>query len=438
MDIVSYRGEGAGGGVSSALKAAFDNFGDSKSRWWFLQNNDLSYLNGDARVHPVFNLEHDLVQGHYRYCNEFIWPLMHDLPQFAVFKDADRNYYREFNRKISQIQLDAGIGGKDIFIHDYQFAILPALLKNSQMSIFWHIPWPKNVPHHFSEPISELVLGMLSCAKIGFHTNEYAQNFIQLVHDFCPEYRVNSDELVIKNRKTKKLTRLLVRPLGLDLKFWKAADAKQNLSIELPDTPIILSVDRADYTKGIMQRLEMIDYFFGARPDYVGKLAFVQICQQTRPGLKAFDDYWQNCRDYAYEIEERYAVSNWKPLYWHTNPISQQELSGLYKRAQVMLVNPVRDGLNLTAKEYVASLDSPHDQNHKSGLLMLSSGAGVYDEFGDQAVDVNPNSCKDAAEALNYSLKMPTINRNNRINLMKQRLKTNSLEKWWHDFELTG
>ena len=436
MDIVSYRGEGAGGGVSSALKAAVDNFADCKSRWWFLQNNDLAYLNGDERIHTIYSLENDLIQGHYRYCNEFIWPLMHDLPQYATYKDVDRNFYREFNRKIAQLQLDSGIGLENIFIHDYQFALLPALLKNSQMSIFWHIPWPKKVPHHYSEPIAELAQGMLACAKIGFHTTEYAQNFIQFVRDFFPQYRVNVDELVIKNRKTKKITRLLVRPLGLDLKFWKAADAEKNLSIELPDTPIILSVDRADYTKGIMQRLEMIDYFFGSKPEFLGKLAFVQICQQTRPGLKAFDDYWANCREYASSIEQRYASSNWKPLYWHTSPISQQELSGLYKRAQVMLVNPVRDGLNLTAKEYVASLDD--NQDSKPGLLMLSSGAGVYNELGDQAVDVNPNSYKDACEALNYSLKMPVSMRNNRIKLMKQRLKTNSLERWWHDFELTG
>jgi len=435
MDIVSYRGEGAGGGVSSALKCAVDNFADSKCRWWFLQNNDLAYLNGDARVHTVSSLENDLIQGHYRYCNEFIWPLMHDLPEFALYKDVDRNFYREFNRQIAKSQMDAGIGSGNIFIHDYQFAILPDLLNSSQMSLFWHIPWPKKVLHHFSEPIAELASGMLSCAKIGFHTAEYAQNFCQFVRDFFPGYKVNMDELVIKNRKTKQLTHLLVRPLGLDLKFWKAADATQNLSIELPDTPIILSVDRADYTKGIMQRLELIDHFFSSKPEYLGKLAFVQICQQTRPGLKAFDDYWANCRDYAAEIEERYGNANWKPLYWHTNAISQQELSGLYKRAQVMLVNPVRDGLNLTAKEYVASLDN---KNSTPGLLMLSSGAGVYNELGDQAIHVNPNSCKDAAEALNYSLKMPKLYRNNRINLMKQRLKTNSLEKWWHDFQLTG
>ncbi len=436
MDIVSYRGEGAGGGVSSALKAAVDNFADSQSRWWFLEENDLSCLQGKNKPQVVSCLENDLVQGHYRYCNEFIWPLMHDLPQFAVYHEGDRTLYKEFNRRISNSLQNAGCCNLDLFVHDYQFALLPGLLKASKMSLFWHIPWPRQVSHHFSEQITELCENMLECSKIGFHTSEYAVNFILFVLEFLPNFKVDLDNLIVKNRKNKKCTQILVRPLGLDLKFWKGAQSEQKLSIELPDTPFILSVDRADYTKGIMQRLETIDNFFRTMPEYLGKMAFVQVCQKTRPGLRAFDNYWDDCRDYADEILNRFSSPNWKPLYWHTKPVTQKELSCLYRKASIMLVNPVRDGLNLTAKEYVASLDANTDSG--AGVLMLSTGAGVFDELGGEAIAVNPKSSKDMVESLRYSLKLPGAKRQRRINSMKRQLQTNSLEKWWQDFQLTS
>jgi trehalose 6-phosphate synthase len=190
----------------------------------------------------------------------------------------------------------------------------------------------------------------------------------------------------------------------------------------------VLSVDRTDYTKGILQRICSIDRFFESNPAYVGEVAFLQICQPTRLGLAAFDKYWEECQVRAYQVNARWATNDWRPLVWIDQPVAPPALSWLYKKAAALLVTPLRDGLNLTAKEFVACGDKD------PGALLLSPGAGVWHELGEHALSVKPLLSDQISSQLSLALSMSREERMERSRRMKECLERNTLEDWWHKF----
>lgn len=460
MNIISYRGPGMAGGVSTALARIWTDKADANSSWWHLCESDLTVeLPAGPRKLATFNKE--LLHAHYTHCNEFLWPIMHDLPQYATYNPENRMAYDRFNEAISKTVLGAEIrhGRDSYFVQDYQFAVLPQLLKQGghKSAIFWHIPWPKNVRQDFVEPISAIAAGMLSCEAIGFHTEEYARNFLAFVSQHLFQYHCDEDTLEIrpmasaaaagfipsrdliearKGRVTAlrrpRPTKLVVAPLGLDMGHWSTLAGQQDNTVLHPAMmkgPFVLSVDRADYTKGVTHRLKAIDYFFTEFPQWREKIAFAQICGKTRGGIAAFDDYWHECQELAGNLKEKHATNGWQPLHWIETSFSAAQLALLYRSANVMLVNPVRDGLNLTAKEYVACQD-----RRNSGVLVLSSGAGAASELGQFALTIDPENPAHIAESVHAGLTMHEREKSLRTDLMLQRLNSNPLEKWWHNF----
>lgn len=253
MDIVSYRGPGAAGGVSSGLETAWRGQHTTDVSWWFLGDDALKFLTPiSTQAQFVTQLSDPNVKGHYAYCNEFIWPLMHDLPQYASYDSDNRRHYKRFNHIFAQYINFERASRKRFFVQDYQLAMLPRLLgmQGGRSNIFWHIPWPKDVKQEFVEPISEIARGMLSAESIGFHTDEYAQNFMAFVQQHLPEFRINPADQLIYRTQTLALapdsdlavgaenapyilrpliqsvapisntTKLVVQPLGIDTERW--------------------------------------------------------------------------------------------------------------------------------------------------------------------------------------------------------------------------
>lgn len=467
MDVVSYRGPGAAGGVSSGLGAVWRKESENNSRWWHLNNGILEVLSRSSeQAKYIAMLPDSLVDGHYRFCNEFLWPIMHDLPQFATFSEQYFQHYKSFNRVISE-QIDVETTARqDYFIQDYQLAIAPRWLNlyGHKSVIFWHIPWPKNVPAQFTGALQEIVKGMLGASAIGFHTEEYANNFRAFVNQHLPSYRTNSNSFIIenidertarglrthsstyhtsyvlrhdtslRNDNSTSTTRLVVHPLGIDSQFWYELREKCS-SVDLPDQvgalsdkPVILSVDRVDYTKSVHDRLLIIDKFFQKHPEWIGKITFAQVCARSRKDLSAFDQYWQTCRALIAAVNNTWSQDGWQPVEWIQDPLNCQQLAYLYSHSQTMLVNPVRDGLNLTAKEYVAC------QGNQPGVLLLSPGAGAWHELGSYALPASPVNHEATVESLARGLNMPLKERQLRTLAMKTILASNQLADWWTEF----
>ena len=467
MDLISYRGPGVAGGVSSGLSSAWRDGNDSKTRWWHVNQNTLQVLSPkDKQAKFIFLLPETLVNGHYRFCNEFIWPVMHDLPEFATYHAEQENSFQVFNRLMAEYIDFESDAHQEFFIQDYQLSTLPSLMAmfGHATSVFWHIPWPKNLLPEHVKPIREIARGLLSCSAIGFHTQEYADNFAAFVAEHLPDYQITANNRVIEQvvpstmhrreilgmrrrgafvmrpelipqAQYKSRTKVLVKALGIDPKHWRDVSTKLAEEIglepslhELAQTKFVLSVDRADYTKSVLDRLLIIDRFFEQHPEWIGRVTFAQVCGKTRPGLEAFDKYWASCRAVWAAINNRWRVDGWEPITWIEKSLTSQQLAYLYSRATAMLVNSVRDGLNLTAKEYVAC------QGDNPGVLLLSPGTGAWHELSDGALSACPLDRETTVASIHSAVNMPLEERKYRHSLIQSRLEDNTLNDWWQYF----
>jgi trehalose 6-phosphate synthase len=465
LDVISYRGPGNAGGVSSGLESIWrqqQNF--SSSTWWFLGKRFLEKLSAEYKnSNFVTMLPEHVVKGHYRYCNEFLWPVLHDLPEHAIYNPDDQDLYRQFNLIFANYIGYEFQSGKHYFVQDYQLALLPRFVSivGARSLVFWHIPWPANVLPDFVQPLVEIARGLLRADSLGFHTSEYAHNFIRFVWQYLPDYTANSNSMYIhalnltsdseiakhfeennymttRNIRSKSNvlttlhgTQIIIHPLGIDTNAWEifAATKDSNIANKLEQftkLPFILSVDRTDYTKSVYERLQMVDQFFEKNPNYREQLKFIQVCGKTRPGLTAFDNYWSKSRALYEQITARWQTANWQPIVWLDEPLSAAELSFLYQEAMAMLVNPVRDGLNLTAKEFVAC-----QKDDRPGVLLLSEGAGAWHELGAYALSASPNDQEKTIKHILQAVNMPFNERKLRMELMKEKLHANNISDWW-------
>ena len=463
MHIVSYRGPGMAGGVSAALARAWDTNLGSGALWWHLHEHELNVASGpDTPADNVAHVPAEVIEGHYRFCNEFLWPVMHDLPEYARFVPQDYYYYQTFNHTLGWCILRAHADEQhaDFFVQDYQMALLPQFMRANagfRSVVFWHIPWPKHVREDHVPYITAIARGLLSAHAVGFHTQEYAENFLRFVNENCAEYACDNDGLVAYQKDTlqgafatgsegmsrirvgkqsvesyRHATKLIVAPLGIDYEHWSTLAARQDNTVWHPAlvrTPFVLSVDRADYTKGVSNRIRAIDSFLEQHPEWIGRIVFAQVCGKTRAGLSPFENYWNESRCLYNELTARWATDAWQPLLWIEKSFSSAELALAYRTAAAMLVNPVRDGLNLTAKEYVAC------QGSRPGVLVLSEGAGAWQELGSHCVEVCPADATQMGDAIHRSLTMDSHERAWRMAILKELVRGNTLSNWWHTFD---
>jgi trehalose 6-phosphate synthase len=339
-------------------------------------------------------------------------------------------------------------------------------MEGGRVSVFWHIPWPKAIPDEHRDTMREIVRGMLNSRTIGFHTQEYATNFMASVRDLLPELRVDSENFRVgvgqqnyqqnieqvfglssfiarplkfsSPRMNATGTQVVVAPLGIDHEQWSkmaSGDVDDRVSALLSSISgqqLILSVDRADYTKAVLDRMLIVDRFLTEHPSWQKRIAFVQICGRSRAGLHAFDRYWDQCHQVASAVNEKWRTAEWQPINWIEDPLPAKSLSVLYKNANTMLVNPVRDGLNLTAKEFIAC------QQEDPGVLCLSPGAGAWYELGKHALPADPLEQHATVDSIARALSMPPMEKRFRNQQLKRSLHSNPLQNWWRSIHTTG
>lgn len=434
------------GGLVTALKGYFEQPGNedrfqekiwvgsgdfTEKRWKKYQNNPQSQ---SFRIDPLF-IESKAYNKYYNgFCNATLWPLFHYFPSYVVYDESTFEAYEQVNQLFANHVAEIARPGDTIWIHDYQLFLVPQLIReripDATIGFFLHIPFPSfEVFRLLHKPWKEkIVKGILGADLIGFHTHEYVQHFLKTVrmvagHDH--QYRaIAHDNRLIKTE---------IFPLGVDYEKFNGSAmqpevnvAREKIAANFPGKKIIFSVDRLDYTKGITHRLSGYEHFLEHYPEWVEKVVFVLAVVPSRQIISKYNERRKLIEEQVGSLNGKFSTLSWQPVIYRYSTLDFTELCALYQAAHVALITPLRDGMNLVAKEYVAS--SP---DH--GVLILSELAGAAIEMGE-AILVNPLDARETAEAINQALTMPLLEQKRRLSVMRKRLIDYDVLAWVNDF----
>ncbi len=394
---------------------------------------DLEVRMKSEGLYPV-HLSKGEVNGYYHgFCNKTIWPLFHGFPQYTIYNEKWWEAYKKVNEKFLNVVTEVAKPGDIIWIHDYHLMLLPNLLRKempeTKIGFFLHIPFPSFEMFRLLPWRRDLLEGVLGADLVGFHIYDYVQHFLQCVHRLL-RYEHELGKVIVKDRVVK----VDAFPMGIDFsKFTNAANSPEvekeveKIRKKLGDKRMILSIDRLDYTKGIPLRLEAFDLLLDKYPEYIGKTTFVLKLVPSRTRVEHYVQLKRQIDELVGKINGKYGDIDWTPVQYIYRFLPFEKLVALYRVADVALITPLRDGMNLIAKEFVAS------KTDGKGVLILSETAGAAFELGE-AIIVNPNNKEKVAEALKEALEMSEEEQIDRNRAMQERLKRYSVEKWANDF----
>src|SRR6266478_7825012 len=381
-------------------------------------------------------LTEEEVEGYYEgFSNEGLWPLCHIAHTRPTFRPEDWRQYQLANRKFADAVLQEmeGVETPIVLAQDYHFALLPKMVKDARpdarVAIFWHIPWPNPEVFGICPWQREVLDGLLGADLVGFHTQTHCNNFLETV-DRAVEALTEWDRFAV-NRQGH-VTR--VRPYPISVAFpdgkpkqeWRSAGeerAKLCEELEIEGSLLGVGVDRVDYTKGILERFRGIERFIEENPAYQRRFTFVQIGAPSRTDIPRYQQFLDEVTAEAGRINARLQSGKWKPIVLLKKHHSHQEIARFYKAASVCMVTSLHDGMNLVAKEFVASRDDEH------GVLVLSTFAGAALELTD-ALLVNPYDVQQTAAAILRALEMPDDEQAARMYRMRLKVKDHNVYRW--------
>ncbi|WP_436931554.1 alpha,alpha-trehalose-phosphate synthase (UDP-forming) [Halosimplex halobium] len=403
-------------------------------------------------------LDDDEVEGYYYgMANRVLWPLCHAaLGTVESCGDAWGDY-RRVNDQFADAMADAAADGDPlVWLHDYHLALAPRQVRERTgsggdgddiardgtgrdagptLAHTWHIPWPSWDTFRACPNCEAILDGLLGNDLLVFHVSRYCENFLRSAGRGLDGTAVDFDAGTVDYRG--RTTAVRAAPMGVPVdRIREQADSteatgfraafRKNRGIDR-DTRLGVGVDRLDYTKGIVERLDAIERLFAEQPDYRGEFTFVQVGTESRSAIPAYADYQDRVEAAVERVNDRFATDDWRPIVYTTEMISNEGLAGLYREADLAVVSPVRDGMNLVAQEYVAAgSDDP-------GVLVLSDQAGVHDELGEWAVSVRPHDTEGFAAALDDALSMPDRQRRRRANALADGVEDGDLDSWLRD-----
>ncbi len=374
---------------------------------------------------------------YYGLANEGLWPLCHIAFTRPIFRPRDWSSYKRANQIFADAVLEeAGRGPAFVFIQDYHFALLPRMLKkgNSKLIVaqFWHIPWPNREAFRAFPWKEELLDGLLGNDLLGFHLRYHCANFLETV-DRSLEALVSTEQLNVH----RKGGTTLVRPFPISIDFEAHATLAESREIEgetdwwrktlrLPDSCVEFvgaGIDRIDYTKGIPDRLLGLDLFLEEHPEYRGRVQFVQVGVPSRVEIGEYQALNSEIDKMVEYINKRWSTDSWTPVVFFRQYFNLQQLIGLHKIAHFCVVTSLHDGMNLVAKEYVAS------RSDKQGVLILSRFTGSAREL-PEALLVNPFAIGEIAEAIATAVTMTPAEQSRRMGRMRKAVADNNIYDW--------
>ncbi|MEA3313228.1 MAG: bifunctional alpha,alpha-trehalose-phosphate synthase (UDP-forming)/trehalose-phosphatase, partial [Caldisericota bacterium] len=390
-------------------------------------------LISEFSCYPVFLTQTNVDLYYNGFCNKTVWPLFHYFIQHAIFNKKLWEAYKQVNKIFSEKILENANPDDIIWIHDYHLLLLPKLLReklpNAKIGFFLHIPFPSYEIFRLFPWRREILDGLLGADLIGFHTYSYVKHFLETVRRIL-DYEHAYGEITLSNR----VVRVDAFPMGID--YEKFADAASDVKVQrkinrirkkVGDRKVILSVDRLDYTKGIPERLETFDFFLDRYPEFKEKITYIIITVPSRTKVEHYRLLKKQVDELVGKINGKYGTFGWIPIWYIYRSLPFYTLAALYSIADIALVTPLRDGMNLVSKEFIASkVDS-------KGVLILSEMTGAAEELGE-AIIVNPNNREEIAEALEEALLMPDEEQIERTKIMQKRLMRYNAKRWASDF----
>lgn len=396
------------------------------------------YAQREFNAVPLFFSKGEMDSFYHGFCNKTLWPLFHYFPNLAKYEDDSFKQYRRVNELFADAIAPLLRPDDVVWVHDYQLMLLPRLLRDRfpdmAIGFFLHIPFPsfevfRLMPQAWR---LELVEGVLGGSLVGFHTHDYLRAFLTCALRTAG-YEHQLGTLTLRDHIVKVDT----FPMGIDFEsFANAAalpstiDRAADLRGKFAGQKIIFSVDRLDYTKGLINRLHGYELFLKRNPQWHGKVAFVVSVAPSRTGVESYQAMREELDQTVGRIVGAYGTVNWTPLIYQYRTLGFEDIVAMYRACDVALITPLRDGMNLVAKEFIAS------RADQTGVLVLSEMAGAAKEMGE-AIIINPFHADDFARALEKALTMPPEEQVRRNQLLQDRLRRYDVNRWAEDFVQT-
>lgn len=438
------------GGLATGLKS-FHEEGDSIWLGWTgMASEEIPNDRRDEIVQktkeqgcvPVDLTTKEIDGFYYGFSNRTIWPLFHYFMEYTESDGEHWKIYKQVNEKYAEEVVKHASENDTIWIHDYQLLLLPALLRerlpDATIGFFNHIPFPSYEVFRTLPWRDEVLLGMLGADLIGFHTYDYERHFLSSVRRIL-RHQVDFNEVMLPERVVKVDS----FPMGIDYdKFEKAAQEHYNLPDdqqsdlqkrldqhlqEIKGTQLILSIDRLDYTKGIANRIRAFERFLEKYPEYIEKVRLVMLSVPSRSNVPQYQLLKKEIDELVGRINGKFSTVSWIPIWYFYRSMPFSNLIDLYTSSDVALLTPIRDGMNLVAKEYIAT------RTNKTGVLILSEMAGSAHEL-NEALIINPNNMEQIVDNIKRALEMPEEEQISRNKVLQKRLKRYNVEKWASDF----
>ncbi|MBZ9762364.1 trehalose-6-phosphate synthase [Mesorhizobium sp. CA8] len=406
---------------------------------------DRTVVDGNDRVqvppgHPSYTLRRvwlsdDEYQGYYLgFANEGLWPLCHIAFTRPIFRESDWEAYEAVNRKFAEtVVAEARNERPIVLVQDYHFALLPRMIRErlpeAIVITFWHIPWPNSEVFSICPWRERILDGLLGSSIVGFHTQFHANNFTESVDRFM-ESRIERADAAISYGGQVTLVHSYPISIEWPVELLNALPSVEECRMRVrkrfripAGAKLCVGVERLDYTKGILDRFHALEELFIRHPEMVGKVVFLQIAAPSRGTLPAYKQLHEECLRCAEELNQRYGSESYRPVVMVAEHHSQAAVYELYRAADICLVTSLHDGMNLVAKEFVASRDD------EQGVLLLSTFAGASRELLE-ALIVNPYDAAMMSEAMLQALIMGPDEQHERMRRMREIVRDNNVFRW--------
>jgi trehalose 6-phosphate synthase/phosphatase len=432
--------ERSSGGLVAGLRGPHDRSGGT----WIGWPGDVSELDesqrkalqarfAELRLLPVFLAAEEVSRYYDGFSNAVLWPLFHYLLDRIPPTSQEWDAYRAVNERFADAAASAWRPGDLVWVHDYQLILVPRLLRErvprARIGFFLHIPFPASEILRILPWRDQVLEGMLGADLVGFHTYAYRRHFASSVLRILG-IPTRGDSIYVDGREI----RLGVFPIGVDAANFGALAADpqvrreaEALRAESHGQKLLLGIDRLDYTKGIPRRLLAFERLLERQPAWRGKVRLLQIAVPSRDNVPSYQEYRRQVDETVGRINGTFSTVGWSPIHYVHRSLSERQVVGLYSAADVMLVTPLRDGMNLVAKEFVTC------RVDEDGVLVLSEFAGAAAEMGE-ALQVNPYDIDSMAQVYADALTMPEDERRLRMRALRQRIAARDVHDWADSF----
>jgi trehalose 6-phosphate synthase/phosphatase len=382
---------------------------------------------------PVFLTTEEINQYYEGFSNEVLWPVFHYMVTYAHYEQSYWTFYQSVNQKFAEVVIDYVQDGDTIWVHDYQLLLLPALIREKEAHVtigfFQHIPFPSYEIFRLIPWREEIINGMFGSDLIGFHTFDDVRHFLSaaskiVLSKFADNViNYNDRQIVVESF-----------PMGIDDEKYESLISESAVQEHIKEVKesfsgqkIILSIDRLDYSKGILQRLLAFELLLQNYPEYIENIVLYMIVVPSRDTVPQYKELREQIDQLVGNINAMFRTLNWAPIHYFYRSFPIETLSALYNTADVCLVTPMRDGMNLVSKEYIAS------RSNNDGVLILSEMAGASKELND-ALIVNPNNIVEIMNTILRAINMPEWEQQNRMKSMRSVVKKFNIHLWVKNF----